>query len=306
MPLFEFQSCRAYRRVLASGSIVSGFSFCNSLVVVKSNRIPKIAVKFARLDNLPNTSLTYENFHTFLSKFFHGSMSSKINPPVGKFSNRYSQQQQQQQQQQQHPGGGPVPLVGQLTDRASGEPGKEPTLQQQCPIVGRRAVLPPYGPDRQRQPSFDFFSGRGCAGGRSLFTRGERTSSSREGSRGGREFDGISCCSSGFSPIPDGGATPVVEAPPPLIPTFLSRTTRESPNAEGEPGHLAAAPSLHRRSRRSPGKRTDRKQLPNSCRTTVHPGVRLVSRPRPPPRRQFSQNRRTRHRRRRFKRFASS
>ena len=47
MPLFEFQSCRASRRVLASGSIVSKFSFCNSLLVVKSNRIPKIAVKFA-------------------------------------------------------------------------------------------------------------------------------------------------------------------------------------------------------------------------------------------------------------------
>ena len=64
MPLFEFQSCRASRRVLASGPIVSKFSFCNSLLVVKSNRFPKIAVKFARLDNLPtNNSLT----HSFLS-----------------------------------------------------------------------------------------------------------------------------------------------------------------------------------------------------------------------------------------------
>ena len=75
-----------------------------------------------------------------------------------------------------------------------------------------------------------------------LFTRSERTSSSREGG-GGRKFDGINCRSSRFSPISDGGATPVVEAPPALIPTFLSRTTRESPNAGGEPGHLAIAAS---------------------------------------------------------------
>jgi hypothetical protein len=96
------------------------------------------------LERLANTSL----IHTFLSKFFHGSMSSKINAPVGKFSYRYSQLQQQQQQQQQHPGGGPVPFVGQLTDRASGEPGQEPTLQQQQPIVGRRSILPLDCPDR--------------------------------------------------------------------------------------------------------------------------------------------------------------
>jgi hypothetical protein len=83
-------SYRASRRVLASGSIVSGFSFCNSLLVVKSNKFPKIAVKFARFDSLPNPSLTYKNYYTFISKFFHGSMASKINPPVGKFSNGYS------------------------------------------------------------------------------------------------------------------------------------------------------------------------------------------------------------------------
>ena len=118
MPLFEFQSCRASRRVL---TIVSEISFCNSLLVVKSNSFPKIAVKIARLDNLPNPSLNYEIFHTFISKFFlhDGSLSSKINPPLRKFSNGYSQQQ--------HTGEDPIPLVGQVSDRFSGEHGNEPT-----------------------------------------------------------------------------------------------------------------------------------------------------------------------------------
>ena len=127
-----------------------------------------------------------------------------------------------------------------------------------------------------------------------LFTRGERTSSSREGG-GGREFDGINCCSNRSKPIPDAGVTPVVEAPPPLIPTFLSRTNRESPNAEDEPGHLT--PAQHHRCIGGVGavQGRERRQLPSSRRTTVRPGGRLVSSPRPPPRRQFSQHRKSRH-----------
>ena len=96
---YEFQSSR---RVLESGSIVSGISFCNSLLlVVKSNKFPKIAVKFAQLDSLPNPFFAYENFSICISKFLHGPMSSKPKSTVGKYSNRCSQQQQQQQQQQQ-------------------------------------------------------------------------------------------------------------------------------------------------------------------------------------------------------------
>jgi hypothetical protein len=104
---------------------------------------------------------------------------------------------------QQHPGGGPVPLVGQLTDRASR---RSPLFNSNNLLMGdAQSSLSIYCPDRQRQPSFDFFSGRGghgrgCgrAGERSLFTRGERTSSSREGG-GSHEFDGINRCSSRFS-----------------------------------------------------------------------------------------------------------
>ena len=86
LPLFEFQSSR---RVLESDSIVSGISFCNSLLVVKSNnKFQKIAVKFAQLDNLPNPFFAYENFSICILKFLHGPMSSKPKSTVGKYSNR--------------------------------------------------------------------------------------------------------------------------------------------------------------------------------------------------------------------------
>jgi hypothetical protein len=58
----KFRNFRAYRRVLAIGRIVSGFSFCNSLFVVSLSDLSKIAIKFAVFDNLPSPSSVGRNF----------------------------------------------------------------------------------------------------------------------------------------------------------------------------------------------------------------------------------------------------
>ena len=74
-------------------------------------------------------------------------------------------------------------------------------------------------PDQQRQSSYDFFRGRGGHGfgcgraGRSLFTRGEITSGSREVG-GGNEFDSINSGVSEFNKLLDGSATPIPTSSP--------------------------------------------------------------------------------------------
>ena len=141
----EFQSCRASRRVLTSGSIVSGISFCNSLFVVSLSKVPKIAIKFALFGNLPSSSLIRQNFSARISKLFHGPMSSTIKPTVGKLSHRHPQQQQQQPhlRRGQNSSCCPYSIIGPLPDRGSGEPGIEPSIQPQQSILQSQSATNP-------------------------------------------------------------------------------------------------------------------------------------------------------------------
>ena len=65
MPLFDFRNFIASRRVLATGRIVSEFSFCNSLFAVSLSDLSKIAIKFAVFINLPSPSSVGRNFSSF-------------------------------------------------------------------------------------------------------------------------------------------------------------------------------------------------------------------------------------------------
>ena len=205
MPLFDFRNFIASRRVLATGRIVSGFSFCNSLFVVSLSDLSKIAIKFAVFDNLPSPSSVGRNFSSL-----NGSMPGKAKdnhwkiPPSKSSAAAATPASSRTRPKQSIPEGKPL-----CNPTSGGDAGGGPSTHQQNQSetgrgnsfpVERRSVLPPYRPhDQQRQPLFDFpptispsFAVPGGPGGRRLHPRSEGASGLGSGSsNGGRSGVGI-------------------------------------------------------------------------------------------------------------------